>query len=238
MVSLRFVSRIGFALTLATLSGLAVALGCDSKSNVASTPVTGVRSAARAAASTIDRGVVQVNGSISQRDENVRIRIQYTSAKPDGWSYDDESTIGDRTSRISLISVASNAWTLEQGQWKPFTVVDAHVFLADRIWSLIPFEDMNLVGTERLSFGLARHYQTTVDLALPLDELAGSLIASEDASLTGTISHVAIDYWVDEAHGWPVKARYRGNGDAELELTAELENVNDPSIAVAPPRGT
>lgn len=101
------------------------------------------------------------------------------------------------------------------------------------MWRLVPFDAATRIGTDTVAGVEATHYHADVDAQLPLDELAGSLIAG-DTTFDGTLDHFAIDYWVDGS-GSPVRAVYAGSGDGKLQLTAELQQVNDPSIAVTPP---
>src|SRR5205814_1141251 len=122
----------------------------DGSSHDGSTPVAGLASTARAAAATLSSSVVQVTGTASQRDQNVDFQIRYTSAAPDRLAYDDQSTLAGKMSRIALVVVPPKAWSLENGVWTPFTVIDTRTFSADHVWSLVPFDSATLVGTEEV----------------------------------------------------------------------------------------
>src|SRR5439155_948031 len=159
-----------------------------------------------ASAGSLSSSVVEVTGSASERDQKVDFQIRYTHVAPDRLAYDDVSTLVGKTSHISLVVVPPKAWSRESGQWEAFTVVDTRTFSADHVWSLVPLDSATLVGTDDVGATRARHYHARIDDQLPFDELAGTLIASEEASFDGTLDHFEVDYWVDDQHGWPVKA--------------------------------
>ena len=211
-------------------------VACSGGSSHRGSPtVAGLAPTARAAAAALTSSVVQVTGTASQRDQSVDFQIRYTGVAPDRIAYDDESTLAGKMSRIALVIIPPNAWSLENGAWTPFTAIDTRTFSADHVWSLVPFDVATLVGTEEVGATSARHYHASVDVQLPFGELAGTLIASEDASFDGTLDHVDVDYWLDDVHGWPVKAVYSATGGGKLDVTAELTQANDPGIVVAPP---
>ena len=208
--------------------------GCGSRSHPTDRQ-PGVEGTARTAAAALSSSVVEVTGTASQRELSVDFQVRYTAASPDRLAFDDESTIMGQTSRVSLLIIPPQAWSLENGKYAPFTVADARTFSADHAWSLVPFQNATLVGTEDIRGAKSHHYRASVDVQLPLADVAGALIASEDTSFDGLLNHFDVDFWVDDMHGWPVKARYAGAGDGNFDVTAELTQANDPAITIAAP---
>jgi hypothetical protein len=223
-------------LALAAASLLVVS--CRGGSTKAPTPVVvpDVQQQAVRAAATLTGAVVHVTGHAAQNSTSVDFTIEYRQAA-DRFAYTATSTFQGQTADIQVIGVPPQAWSLEAGAWKPLAgALTVDTFRAARMWSLVPFSQAALDGTESVGGVQANHYHAEAGVHLAFGELAGSLIASGDAEFTGALSHATIDYWVDKEHGWPVKAVYHASGDGDLDLTAELVQANDPAIAIDPPK--
>lgn len=218
-------------LWIAVASMLGVACGSNASKQTPA-PVAGLQATA-IATNPPPSSVVVVNGSVEQGDKRVTFALRFTSVAPDRLGYQSDATTAGRTDSIGLIVIPPRAWELRNGAWQAFTPADFTPFKAARIWRLVPFDEATLVGTDTIAGAEATRYHADVNVQLPLDELAGSLIAG-DLAFDGALERFAIDYWVDGS-GAPVRAVYAGSGDATLQLTAEIQLSNDPSIAVTPP---
>jgi hypothetical protein len=225
-------------LVLAVMMSAVFAASCKGGSSPSPTstpaPVANVQQKALAAYARLQSGVVHVAGRASQGTTSVDFTIDYASTA-DRFAYKAQSLFQDRPSQVDVVGVPPQAWSREGGAWTPLPGAMAlDTFRARRIWSLVPFSSASPAGLEIVGGVSAAHYHYEGDVQLLLPELAGSLIASDDAEFTGNLTHVEIDYWVDEQAGWPVKVVYHASGDGDLELTAELAQANWPATAIFP----
>jgi hypothetical protein len=114
-------------------------------------------------------------------------------------------------------------------------MTDVSTFEGRRMWSLVPFGGAERVGDEDIAGRPATHYRAKIKASLPLPELVGSLVASDDVELRGEFREAEVDYWVDAEKGWPLQVSYKATGDGTFTLTAQLTRVNDETIVVSAP---
>ncbi len=199
----------------------------------------GIQADSLKALSALQSYEVQAAGELRQGETRAEAKQSYEFVAPDRLRFLSESTTGGQTDKAGLIIIGERSWTLVDGGWKeePPLALDISVFSAERLWGLVPFDKATLrEGLEPVNGVQARHYRADRLATLSFELMAGAFLAGGEPEFSGDLTHFTIDYWTDDAAGWPVRMELTATGgDRRAEITVDLAKANDASIQVEPP---
>ena len=150
-----------------------------------------------------------------------------------------EASLDFGGAKSSIIAIGSRRWTKSDGNWRESDLASIDYQPLPICRAVIPNLGLAAAEPQPEKVGKASALRYAFPRTASGAALAGIFgPGSDTASL---ITEAAIDLWLAEKGGWPLRLEIRGSGrypngrELRLELWLELRDVNSGGIEVKPP---